>query len=196
MSAGTLQGIAGSTFDQGRVTAVLGHGVGLGQGSVSGRARWLTMEWMLVTSILGDPSHRAQVQILWRRCKASGIVTEEESLTSHAGDWLAWATGDCGCEAGDESYSGWDSDFGYAAGLDLLRCFKRWLKGLRPTTSTNPSPPTTPCVGNYPQFSLHQAEFCASFQDCLDYLSCVGDGQLHTLLDSSGGCSLQVHRQN
>jgi len=50
MSAGTLQGIAGSTdlIKVEVVTAVLGHGVGLGQ--VSGRHGWLTMEWMLVTS--------------------------------------------------------------------------------------------------------------------------------------------------
>ena len=41
MSAGTLQGISGSTdlIKVEVVTAVLGQGIGLGQGSVTGRAR-------------------------------------------------------------------------------------------------------------------------------------------------------------
>ena len=41
MTAGTLQGVSGSTdlIKVEVVTAVLGQGVGLGQGSVSGRAR-------------------------------------------------------------------------------------------------------------------------------------------------------------
>lgn len=88
MSAGTLQGIAGSTdlIKVEVVTAVLGHGVGLGQGSVSGRAR-VAYHGMDVSNfnpgeILVAP--RTSADFVEAIRKASGIVTEEESLTSHA----------------------------------------------------------------------------------------------------------------
>jgi pyruvate kinase len=88
MSAGTLQGIAGSTdlIKVDVVTAVLGHGVGLGQGSVSGRAR-VAYNGMDVGNfnpgeILVAP--RTSADFVEAIRKAAGIVTEEESLTSHA----------------------------------------------------------------------------------------------------------------
>ncbi|MBW4632451.1 MAG: pyruvate kinase [Iphinoe sp. HA4291-MV1] len=88
MTAGTLQGIAGSTdlIKVEVVTAVLGQGIGLGQGSVSGRAR------VVYTGM--DASNFNYGDILVAPCtsadfveairKAGGIITEEESLTSHA----------------------------------------------------------------------------------------------------------------
>jgi pyruvate kinase len=88
MSAGTLQGVAGSTdlIKVEVVTAVLGQGIGLGQGSVSGRAR-VAYKGMDVSNfnsgeILVAPCTSADFVEAIR--KAGGIVTEEESLTSHA----------------------------------------------------------------------------------------------------------------
>ncbi|WAL61575.1 pyruvate kinase [Thermocoleostomius sinensis] len=88
MTAGTLQGVAGSTdlIKVDVVTAVLGKGVGIGQGSISGRARVAhnTMELgnfnpgeILVVS-------KTNADYVDAIRKAAGIVTEEESLTSHA----------------------------------------------------------------------------------------------------------------
>ncbi|MBD2132708.1 MAG: pyruvate kinase [Sphaerospermopsis kisseleviana] len=88
MTAGTLQGVSGSTdlIKVEVVTAVLGQGIGLGQGSVSGRAR------VVRTGI--DATHFNHGDILVASStgvdfvdairKASGIITEDESLTSHA----------------------------------------------------------------------------------------------------------------
>ncbi|MBD2771075.1 pyruvate kinase [Iningainema tapete] len=90
MTAGTLQGVSGSTdlIKVEVVTAVLGQGIGLGlgQGSVSGRAR------VALTGM--DASNFNHGDILVAPCtsadfveairKAAGIITEEESLTSHA----------------------------------------------------------------------------------------------------------------
>lgn len=88
MTAGTLQGVAGSTdlIKVEVVTAVLGKGIGIGQGSVSGRAR--------VAFNGGEVSHFNPGEILVAshtsvNCveairKAAGIVTEDDSLTSHA----------------------------------------------------------------------------------------------------------------
>ena len=88
MSAGTLQGVAGSTdlIKVEVVQAVLGRGVGLGQGSVSGRAR-VAHSGMDINNfnpgeILVAPHTTADFVDVIR--KAGGIVTEEESLTSHA----------------------------------------------------------------------------------------------------------------
>lgn len=88
MTAGTLQGVAGSTdlIKVEVVTAILGRGIGIGQGSVSGRARVAhnTMELgnfnpgeILVVS-------KTNADYVEAIRKASGIVTEEDSLTSHA----------------------------------------------------------------------------------------------------------------
>lgn len=88
MSAGTLQGVAGSTdlIKVEVVTAVLGQGIGLGQGSVSGRAR-VAYSGMDVGKfnpgeILVAP--RTSADFVEAIRKAAGIITEEESLTSHA----------------------------------------------------------------------------------------------------------------
>jgi pyruvate kinase len=88
MTAGTLQGVAGSTdlIKVEVVTAVLGKGVGIGQGSVSGRAR------VAHSSVdIGNFSHgeilvapRTSADFVEAIRKAAGIVTEEDSLTSHA----------------------------------------------------------------------------------------------------------------
>jgi pyruvate kinase len=88
MTAGTLQGVSGSTdlIKVEVVTAVLGQGIGLGQGSVSGRARvaynGLDASNFNPGDILVAPSTSADFVEAIR--KAAGIITEEESLTSHA----------------------------------------------------------------------------------------------------------------
>ena len=88
MTAGTLQGVAGSTdlIKVDVVTAVLGKGIGIGQGSVSGRARVVHSVMELGSfnpgEILVVSKTNAEYVDVIR--KASGIVTEEESLTSHA----------------------------------------------------------------------------------------------------------------
>jgi pyruvate kinase len=88
MTAGTLQGVAGSTdlIKVELVTAVLGKGTGIGQGSVSGRARIAHTAAELGSfnpgEILVVPNTSADYVDAIR--KASGIVTEEESITSHA----------------------------------------------------------------------------------------------------------------
>ncbi len=88
-TAGTLQGVAGSTdlIKVEVVTAVRGKGIGIGQGStVTGKAR-------LVHDGL-DPSHFMAGEILVANTttaqsvdairKAGGIIVEDRSLTSHA----------------------------------------------------------------------------------------------------------------
>lgn len=88
MTAGTLQGVSGSTdlIKVEVVTAVLGQGIGLGQGSISGRARvahtGLEASNFNPGDILVAPRTGADYVEAIR--KASGIITEEESLTSHA----------------------------------------------------------------------------------------------------------------
>jgi pyruvate kinase len=88
MTAGTLQGVAGSTdlVKVEVVTAVLGKGIGIGQGSVSGRARvahnsrevgnFNPGEILVATGTSADFVEAIR--------KASGIITEDDSLTSHA----------------------------------------------------------------------------------------------------------------
>jgi pyruvate kinase len=88
MTAGTLQGVAGSTdlIKVEIVTAVLGQGIGLGQGSVSGRAHISHTAMDLGNfsqgEILVAPGTNADYVEAIR--KAAGIITEEDSLTSHA----------------------------------------------------------------------------------------------------------------
>ncbi len=88
MTAGTLQGVSGSTdlIKVEVVTAVLGQGTGLGQGSVSGRARvahcGMDVGNFNSGEILVVP--RTSADFVEAIRKAAGIVTEEESLTSHA----------------------------------------------------------------------------------------------------------------
>lgn len=88
MTAGTLQGVAGSTdlVKVEVVTAVLGKGVGVGLGAVTGRAR--------VAHTPADVGNFNPGEILVAKHttadfvemirKAAGVVTEEDSLTSHA----------------------------------------------------------------------------------------------------------------
>ncbi|OBQ05869.1 MAG: pyruvate kinase [Anabaena sp. LE011-02] len=88
MTAGTLQGVSGSTdlIKVEIVTAVLGQGIGLGQGSVSGRARVVHNAMDASNFNPGDilVASRTGVDYVEAIRKAGGIITEEESLTSHA----------------------------------------------------------------------------------------------------------------
>ena len=88
MTAGTLQGVPGSTdlVKVEIVTAVLGKGAGIGQEAVSGRARVAHSARELGDfnpgEILVVRATNAEFVDVIR--KAAGIVTEEASLTSHA----------------------------------------------------------------------------------------------------------------
>ncbi len=88
MTAGTLQGVSGSTdlIKVEVVTAVLGHGKGIGEGSVSGRARiahsTAAIKDFHAGEILVVPRTSADYVDAIRR--AGGIITEESSMTSHA----------------------------------------------------------------------------------------------------------------
>ncbi|MCC5617106.1 pyruvate kinase [Nostoc sp. CHAB 5836] len=88
MTAGTLQGISGSTdlIKVEVVTAILGHGIGLGQGSVSGRARVANTAMDVSNFNPGDilVASRTSADFVEAIRKAAGIITEDESLTSHA----------------------------------------------------------------------------------------------------------------
>ncbi len=88
MTAGTLQGVSGSTdfIRVEVVTAVLGHGRGIGEGMVSGRARiahsTAAIKDFHAGEILVVPRTSADYVDAIRR--AGGIVTEDDSMTSHA----------------------------------------------------------------------------------------------------------------
>ncbi|MEA5577514.1 pyruvate kinase [Anabaena sp. UHCC 0451] len=88
MTAGTLQGVSGSTdlIKVEVVTAVLGQGIGLGQGSVSGRARVVRTAMDASNFNHGDilVASSTGVDFVEAIRKAGGIITEDESLTSHA----------------------------------------------------------------------------------------------------------------
>ncbi|MEH2307883.1 pyruvate kinase [Nostoc sp.] len=88
MTAGTLQGISGSTdlIKVEVVTAVLGQGIGLGQGLVSGRARVANTGMDVSNFNPGDilVAPRTSADFVEAIRKSAGIITEEESLTSHA----------------------------------------------------------------------------------------------------------------
>jgi pyruvate kinase len=88
LTAGTLQGVSGSTdlIKVDVVTAVLGRGVGIGEASVSGRAR-VAHSGMDVSDfndgeILIVPRTSADFVEAIRR--SGGIITEDDSLTGHA----------------------------------------------------------------------------------------------------------------
>jgi pyruvate kinase len=88
MTAGSIQGVSGSTdlLKVEVVKAVLGKGTGVGQGSVSGRARVASSaaavrdfnpgEILVVTNTNADFVDAMR--------KAAGVVAEEDSLTCHA----------------------------------------------------------------------------------------------------------------
>ncbi|MCA1990483.1 MAG: pyruvate kinase [Coleofasciculus sp. S288] len=88
MTAGTLQGIPGTTdlIKVEVVTAVLGHGVGIGQGYVSSLARVahspVDINNFNPGEILVAESTNADYVDAMRR--AAGIITEDESITCHA----------------------------------------------------------------------------------------------------------------
>ena len=88
MTAGTLQGVAGSTdlIKVELVKAILGEGSGIGQGAISGRARVVhnakEINDFNPGEILVTSSTNAQFVDIIRQ--ASGIITEEDNLTSHA----------------------------------------------------------------------------------------------------------------
>ena len=88
LTAGTLQGVSGSTdlIKVDVVTAVLGRGVGIGEASVSGRAR--VARNSLEVNDFNDGeilvvSHTSADFVEAIR-RAGGIVTEDDSPTSHA----------------------------------------------------------------------------------------------------------------
>ncbi|MBW4509767.1 MAG: pyruvate kinase [Scytonematopsis contorta HA4267-MV1] len=89
MTAGTLQGVSGSTdlIKVEVVTAVLGQGIGLGQGSVSGRARVAHTSMDASTNFNhGDilVAGHTNADYVDAIRKAAGIIIEDESLTCHA----------------------------------------------------------------------------------------------------------------
>ena len=88
MTAGTQQGVAGSTdlIKIEVVTAVLGKGTGVGLGAVSGMARVARTAADVANFHAGDilVVERTSVEFVEMIRKAAGVVTEEESLTSHA----------------------------------------------------------------------------------------------------------------
>jgi pyruvate kinase len=88
MTAGTLQGVSGSTdlIKVEVVKAILGKGVGIGQGTASGCARVARHAREVGNFDRGDilvaPATNAEFVEAMR--KAAGIITEDPSLTSHA----------------------------------------------------------------------------------------------------------------
>jgi pyruvate kinase len=88
MTAGTLQGVSGSTdlIKVEVVTAILGQGIGLGQGSITGRAKVVHNAMDASNFNSGDilVASRTGVDFVEAIRKAGGIITEEDSLTSHA----------------------------------------------------------------------------------------------------------------
>ena len=89
MTAGTLQGVSGSTdlVKVEVVTAVRGKGIGIGQGgSVSGRARVVHNGFEASNFNPGEilVASGTSADLMEAVRKASGIITEDASLTSHA----------------------------------------------------------------------------------------------------------------
>lgn len=88
MTAGTLQGVSGSTdlIKVEVVTSVLGKGIGLGKGAVSGRARVARSSLEVGNFSPGEilVASGTNASYIEAIRKAAGVITEEESLTSHA----------------------------------------------------------------------------------------------------------------
>ncbi|MEO0986492.1 MAG: pyruvate kinase [Cyanobacteria bacterium J06639_14] len=88
MTAGTLQGVSGSTdlIKVDIVTAVLGRGVGIGEGSVSGPARVAHTGLDVTNFNPGEilVASRTSADFVDAIRQAGGIVTEDDSLTGHA----------------------------------------------------------------------------------------------------------------
>ncbi|WP_448564619.1 pyruvate kinase [Trichothermofontia sp.] len=88
MTAGTLQGVPGSTdlIKVELVTAILCRGISIGQGMICGRARVATNGSAISNFNVGEilvASHTSADYVDVIR-KAAGVITEDESLTSHA----------------------------------------------------------------------------------------------------------------
>ncbi|NEP88965.1 MAG: pyruvate kinase [Okeania sp. SIO2C2] len=88
MTAGTIQGVAGSTdlVKVEVVTAVLGQGTGIGQGYASGRARVAHSAKEVRDFNPGEilVVNHTDAEFVEVMQKAAGVVTEEDSITSHA----------------------------------------------------------------------------------------------------------------
>jgi pyruvate kinase len=88
MTAGTLQGVPGSTdlIKVEVVTAVLGQGIGIGQVSVSGLARVAHSPMEIGNFNPGEiiVASSTNAEYVEAIRKAAGIITEDESLNSHA----------------------------------------------------------------------------------------------------------------
>ncbi|XFA72224.1 pyruvate kinase [Thermosynechococcaceae cyanobacterium Okahandja] len=88
MTAGTLQGVSGSTdmIKVELVTSVMGRGCGIGHGSVSGPARVVHDGSPVRTFNSGEilVAPRTSADLVEAIRKAAGIITEDDSLTSHA----------------------------------------------------------------------------------------------------------------
>lgn len=87
-TAGTLQGVAGSTdlVKVEVVTAVLGKGTAIGQGTFTGRARVVKQPSQVADFNPGEilVVSKTNADFVEAMRKAAGIVTEADSLTSHA----------------------------------------------------------------------------------------------------------------
>jgi pyruvate kinase len=88
MTAGTLQGVAGSTdlIKVEVVRAILGKGTGVGQGIASGVARVATEPTDVKNFNQGEilVVNHTSAGFLDVMKKCAGVITEEDSLTSHA----------------------------------------------------------------------------------------------------------------
>ncbi|MBD2072627.1 pyruvate kinase [Phormidium sp. FACHB-592] len=88
MTAGTLQGVSGSTdlIKVEMVTAVRGKGVGIGQGMISGRARIIHSSTDMGHFNPGEilVAQHTGAELIDTIRKAAGIITEDGSLSSHA----------------------------------------------------------------------------------------------------------------
>lgn len=88
MTAGTLQGVSGSTdlVKVEVVTAVLGRGTGIGHGAVSGRARVAHSSGEIGTFNQGEilVVPRTSADFVEAMRKAAAVITEDDSMTSHA----------------------------------------------------------------------------------------------------------------
>jgi pyruvate kinase len=88
MTAGSLQGVAGSTdlIKVELVTSILGRGVGIGQGAVSGRARIANSPAEIKSFNPGEILVVSQTSADYIEAirQSGGIITEEDNLTSHA----------------------------------------------------------------------------------------------------------------
>ena len=88
MTAGALQGVPGSTdlIKVELVTALLGRGVGIGEGVISGRARVAQSGLEISDFNSGEilVTSRTSADFIDAIRRAGGIITEDESLTGHA----------------------------------------------------------------------------------------------------------------